>query len=70
MILRERFLRDQRMRLAVSQITWGRANQLRDFVRVLELRAIDLNDRARISKQDLGCRFHNARLPRPCRPQE
>ena len=69
-ILRERFLRDQRMRLAVPQISRRRADQLRDFVRVLEFGAIHLDHRARIAEQHFGRRFHDARLARARRPEE
>ena len=69
-ILRERFLRDQRMRLAVPQISRRRADQLRNFVRVLKFRAIHLDHRARIAKQHFRRRFHDARLARTGRSQE
>src|SRR5215470_3492574 len=39
-------------------------------MRVLELRAIYLNYRSRIAKQNLRGRFHNARLTGTCRPKE
>ncbi len=39
-------------------------------MRVLELRAIDLDYRAGVAKEDLGGRFHDARLTRTGRPQE
>src|SRR6266480_2887214 len=52
------------MGLAMAQIAGRRTNQLGNLVRVLELRAIDLYDRARIPKKDLGRSFHNARLSR------
>ena len=58
------FLGNQRMRLAVPQIAWGRADQLGDFVRVLELGAVHLDHRAGVAKQDLRRGFHHARLPR------
>src|SRR6202041_3034170 len=69
-VLREGFLRDQRMRFAVPQISRRRPNQFRDFVRVLKFRAIHLDHRARISKQTLGGSFDDARLARARRPQE
>src|SRR5579864_4784878 len=43
MILRQFFLRDQRMGFPVSQIAWRRADQLGDLVRMLKLRAIHLD---------------------------
>ena len=52
-ILRERLLRDQRMRFAVPQISRRRADQLGDFVRVLEFGAVDFDHRARIAEQAL-----------------
>src|SRR5713101_2150324 len=58
------------MGLAMTQIARRRANQLGNFVRVLELRAIDLYDRASIPKKDLRGRFHDARLSRTCRTEE
>ena len=59
---RQGLLSDQRMGFPVSQIAWRRANQLGNLVRVLKLRAIHLNDRARFYKEDFGGRFHNTRL--------
>ncbi len=69
-ILRERFLRNQRMRLAVPQISRRRTNQFRDFVRVLELGAVHLDYRARIAKQHFGRGFHHPRLARAGWPQK
>src|SRR5882757_3940747 len=37
---------------------------------MLEFRAVDLNDRARIAEQNLGRRFHDACLARAGRPEE
>ena len=62
--LRKLFLRDQRMRLAVPQVSRRRADQLGDFVRVLELRAVHLDHRARVAEQDLRRGFHDARFAR------
>ena len=70
MILRERLLRDQRVRLAVPQISRRRANQFRYLVRVLKFRAIHLDHRARIAKQHFRRRFHYPRLSRSGRPEE
>src|SRR3984957_13930933 len=58
------------MCFAVPQISRGRSNQFCNFVRVLELRAIHLDHRARISKQHLRSSLDDARLPRARRPQE
>jgi hypothetical protein len=63
-ILRERFLSNQRMRLAVPQISRRRTNQFRDFVGVLELGAVHFNYRARIAEQHFGRSFHHPRLAR------
>ena len=56
------FLGNQGMRLAVAEITRRRADEFSNFVRVLELGAIDFNNQARISKKDFRGGFHNARL--------
>src|ERR1700680_5129940 len=58
------------MRLAMAQVSRGRANQLRNLMRMLEFRAIYLDQRPRIAKQNLRARFHDARLARTRRPQE
>src|SRR6267378_235704 len=58
------------MGFAMAQVAWGRTDQLGDFVRMLELRAIDLDHRAGVPKQDFRGRFHDARLSRPCRPKK
>ena len=50
MPLVERFLREQRMSLAVTEITGRRANQFGDFVRVLKLGTINFDTGARIAK--------------------
>src|SRR5581483_274178 len=67
---RQRFLRDQRMRLPVPQIPRRRADQLRNLMRMLKLRAIHLDHRPRVPKQNLRRRFHDPRLPRTRRPQK
>src|SRR6266852_9395697 len=58
------------MSLAMAQIAWRRADQLGNFMRVLKLRAIHLDHRPGIPKEDLRGRFHDARLSRPGRPQK
>jgi hypothetical protein len=58
------------MRLAVAQIPWGRTDQFRDFMRMLELRAVYLDHQAWVTKQNLCGSFDNARLPGPRRSQE
>ena len=67
---RQRLLRDQRMRFPVSQIAWRRTNQFSNLVGVLELRAIDLDDRAGIPKQDLRRRFDDAGFSGSSGPQK
>ncbi len=69
-VLRQRFLRDQGMRLAVPQISRRRTNQFRNLMRVLKLRAIHFDYRARIAKQHFRRRFHHPRLPRSGRTEE
>src|SRR5262249_37792733 len=68
--LAKRLLCQQRMSLAMPQISWRRANQLGDLMRVLKLRAVDLDARARIAKQCLRHRLHYAGLARTRRSQE
>ena len=70
MICRQRFLRDQRMSFPVPQIARRRTNQFRNFMRVLEFRAVHFDNRACIAKQNLRSRFHDARLARTRRSQE
>src|SRR6202522_4435064 len=70
MILRQRFLRNERVRLAMAEVSRRRANQFRDFVRVLELGAVNLNNSARVTEQNLGGCFHDARLSGARRPQK
>ena len=69
-ILVQYFLAQQRMRFAMPQISGRRADQLGDLMAVLELGAIDLDDRARILDQRFGCRFDDAGLAGSGRPQE
>ena len=54
----------------MSQISRRRANQLGNLVRMLELRAINLDASPRVPKQRLGHRFDHARLARSRRPQK
>src|SRR5580693_4238676 len=70
MILGQFFLRDERVRLAVTEVSRRRANQLRDFVRVLKLGAVNLNNSARIAEKNFGGGFHDARLSGTGRAQE
>src|SRR5882724_9558796 len=70
MIGRQRFLRDQRMCFAVPQIPRRRTNQFRDFVRVLELRAVHLNYGSWVAKQDMSPSFDDACLTGAGRPKK
>src|ERR1700756_2387309 len=70
MALGQLFLGNQRMRLAMPQVTWRRANQLRNLMRMLEFRAVDLDHCPRVLEKYLRRRFHNARLTRSRRPQK
>ena len=58
------------MGFTVTQISRRRADQFSNLVRVLKLRAIDFDNRARISKQNFRGGFHNARLARAGRPKK
>src|SRR5258708_12464716 len=58
------------MRLPVSQVSRRRADQLGNLVRVLELRAIDLDARARVTEQRFSPRFHHPRLAGTGRSQK
>src|ERR1700688_3223622 len=66
----QRFLREQRMRLPVPQISRRRSNQLRNLMRMLELRAINLDASPRVAEQRLGHRLDHSRLSRSRRPQK
>jgi len=54
----------------MAEVSRGRTNQLGDFVRVLELCAVDLNHQPGITKKNLGCCFDDAGLTGPGRPEE
>src|SRR5260370_38358490 len=58
----EVFLRQHRRRLAVTKVSWRRANKLGNLVRVLEFGAVDLHDRVHIGKEYFGRRFNYTRL--------
>src|SRR5207302_9950190 len=66
----ERFLGEQRMRLAVTQIARRRADQLCDLVRVLEFRAVNLDTGARITEQRLRHRLDYTGLARAGRTEK
>ena len=50
LILIDRFLGQKRRSFAVPQISWRRTNQFRNFVRVLEFRAIHFDYRPAVSE--------------------
>lgn len=54
MVLTERFLGNHRLSLAVTEVAGRRADDLRDFVAVLKLDAIDLNDSLGLAKERLS----------------
>ena len=66
----QHFLAQQRMGFAMPQVSGRRADQFGDLVAVLELRAIDLDHRARISHQAFRGGFHHARLARTGGPEK
>src|SRR5271157_3001322 len=53
------------MSFAMAEIAWGRADEFRDFVRVLKFRAIDFDDQAGIAKENFRGGFHNAGFSGP-----
>ena len=69
-ILVQHFLAQQRVRLAMPQISGRRADQLRDLMAVLELRAIDLDHGARILHQRFGSRLDDPGLTGTGRPEK
>ena len=54
----------------MAQVARRATDELRDLVRVLKLRAIDLDDGVVVIEQHFGSRFDNARLARTGRPQK
>ncbi len=60
----EVLLRQHWRSFAVSQISRGRANQLRNFMRMLKLCAIDLNDRIRVAIQNFRRGLNHASFSR------
>src|SRR5256885_12857650 len=60
----EILLREHWRSLAVSQISRRRADQFRDFMRMLKLCAIDLYDRIRVAIQNFRCRLDDAGFSR------
>ena len=63
------FLAESGMGLAMSQISGRRADQLGDFMAVLELRAVDLDDRPRIPEQASAVASTIRVLPEPVGPR-
>src|SRR5882724_6748610 len=70
MIRRQRFLRDQRVRFTMAQISWRRTNQFGDFVRVLELRAVHFDYGSWVAKQNVSPGFNDASLTGTGRPEK
>ena len=66
----QRFLREQGMGLAVTQIARRRADQFGDFMGVLELGAINLDASAGVSEERFRESFHDARLARTGWPKK
>src|SRR6476620_5813707 len=58
------------MRFAMSQVSGRRTDQFGDFVAVLELGAVNLNDRARILEQYFSGGFDDSGFARTRRTQE
>src|SRR6185312_9416305 len=58
------------MGFAMSQVTWRRANELRNLVTVLKFSAIDFDDRPRVMDQRLGESLDCTCFPRPSGTQK
>src|SRR5208283_1627093 len=58
----QRFLCEEGVSFAVTKVARGRTDQLRNFVRVLELRAINFDARTRIAEERLCHGFDHAGL--------
>ena len=61
-MLVELFLREERLGLPVTQVAGRGTDEFGDFVAVLELRAINLNDRAHVAKKHFRRGFDQASL--------
>src|SRR5689334_14584345 len=70
MPLVQSFLGKERMRLAMAEVARRRPDQFRDLMRVLKLRAIDLDASARVAEQRLGQSFDDPGFSGAGRPQE
>ena len=68
MVLIESILGQPRVGFAVTEISGGRADEFGNFMTVLKLAAIDLNDGAWIAEKRLGGRLHGACLSGLRRP--
>ena len=66
----QRFLRQQRMGLAMAQVSRRRADQLGDFVRVLEFGAVDLDAGAGVAEERFGHGFDDPGFARAGGPEE
>ena len=64
------FLGQQRMRLAMAQVSRRRTDQLGDFVRVLKFGAIDFDAGAGVAEQRLGHGFDHPGFSRAGGPKE
>ena len=69
-ILVERFLAEHGVGFAVSQVSGRGTDQLGDLVAVLELGAIDLNDRARVATRLSATASTRRVLPEPVGPRK
>src|SRR5215472_16133009 len=70
MKLLQGILGDEWMCFPVPEVSRRRTNELGNLMRVLVLRAIYFDDRARIAKQDLCGGLYQACLPRPGRAEK
>jgi len=70
MELIEDVLAEERMRLAVSEVSGRRADEFGDFVTVLELGAIDFDDGFGVADEAFGESFDGAGLAGPGGPKE
>src|ERR1700744_791083 len=62
MVLIQRFLAQDRVRLAMAEISGRRADQLGDFMAVLEFGAVYFYDGARVAEKRFGGCFHKPGL--------
>src|SRR5262249_10430972 len=57
-------------RFAVADVAWGRTNEFRDFMALLELRAIDFGKCVSTTKKDLRCSLDNPGFSRSRRSKK